>query len=93
MASGNYIHICLEPKQGIKMETIVEKMNLAVDWFRYTDTNWVVYTTSDISKWQRRLKEFADPDGSLFICELNINNRNGWMSKDFWKWLRKERKK
>ncbi len=91
MASGKYIQVYLDPKQGIMMETIEKTMNIAVDWFRYSDTNWVVYTTSDINKWHGRLKKFADPDGNLFICELNINNRNGWMTKDFWVWLRKDR--
>jgi hypothetical protein len=91
MANKKFIHIYLDPKPGITREMIEKKIDLAIDWIRYTDTTWIVYTTSDIEKWQVRLKEFVIPEGSLFICELNINNRNGWMIKSFWEWVQKKR--
>lgn len=68
-------------------------MNLAVDWFRYGDSNWIVYTTSDAKKWYSRLQPFAEPGGHVLICKLDLSDRWGFMTKKLWEWLRKPRTK
>lgn len=88
---ATYYHIYIKPKDGISLEEVEKKMNLALDWFRYDSTCYVVYSTSNTDKWIERLKPLVDPKGRLFICELNIQKRNGWMTRDFWNWLKKER--
>ena len=91
MANGTFIHVYINPKQGVTREKIEEKLNLGVDWYRYTSNLYIVYTTSAISKWQSRLQELVEPDGYMFICEFNIRNHNGWMAQDFWDWINKSR--
>ena len=91
MARAVYYHIYIKTKEGITTDKVEEKMNLALDWFRYDKGLYVVYSTSDVKKWMTRLKPLAESGGKLFICELNEDNRNGWMNKDFWKWLREDR--
>ncbi len=91
MTSGRFYHIYIEPKDGVDLDTVTKKMNLGVDWFRYNRSNWVVYSTSSVEKWMSRLRPLVEPTGNLFVCELSIDNRNGWMSRRFWDWLKKER--
>ncbi|WP_316634716.1 hypothetical protein [uncultured Flavobacterium sp.] len=86
-----FIHIYIKPKKGISREVIEKKISLALDWYRYDDNLYIVYTSSDISKWQERLVSYVKDSGRLFICELKISKRNGWLNKDFWIWLKKER--
>jgi hypothetical protein len=88
---GKYINIFINPKAGIAREDIEKKMNLAIDWYRYNDNAYIVYTTSDANKWQDRLLEFVKDEGGLFICELNTSNRSGFMTSSFWDWLEKKR--
>jgi len=88
---GNFYHVFIEPKEGVTPQQVEDKMNLAVDWFRCTRNVWVLYTTSDHDKWQERLRPLVDPKGSLFICRLDVNERNGWMIRTFWDWLNKPR--
>ncbi len=85
---ADFYHVFIQSKVGVSPDQVEEKMNLAVDWFRCTPNVWVLYSTSDEDKWQSRLKPLVVPRGSLFICRLDIANRNGWMSKQFWKWIR-----
>lgn len=85
---ADFYHIFIQPKKGVTTDEVEEKMNLAIDWFRFTRNVWIVYTTSDEDKWQRRLKPLVKPEGSLFICRLNISLRNGWMTRDFWDWIK-----
>jgi hypothetical protein len=87
MPKAIYYQIYLVPKEGVDNEMVKKKIDLSLDWFKYDNSMWVVYSTSDVIKWQTRLKPLVEPTGSLFICEINLENRNGWMDKKFWEWL------
>lgn len=83
-----FYSIYISPKKDSSFEQVEEEMNKALDWFRVNQSFWIVYSSSDINKWMARLKKLVNPDGTLFICELNIKNRNGWMTEKFWDWLK-----
>lgn len=91
MANGVFMHIYISPRKDITRDKVEEKINLGLDWYRYTNEIYIVYTTSDVTKWQGRLLELVDPGGFMFICEFNIRKYNGWMAKDFWDWIEKKR--
>lgn len=87
----SFLHVYLRPKTGTPESSVLEKMNIALDWYRYSDTNWVIKTNSDITKWQARLKPLVDDkSGFLFIVEINLKKRQGWMPSTFWAWCRGE---
>lgn len=88
MAKARYYHVYIVGKKGVKLENIQKKMDLALGWFRYDRKNWIVYSTSDINKWMSRLQPLVKPDGSLFICAFDVTYHNGWMTEDFWKWIK-----
>lgn len=81
-------HIFIRPKIGVTDEQVKEKMDLAVDWYKYSDYCWIVKTTSKAQKWQTRLRPLVDPGGALLIIKLDAADRQGWMAKNLWKWLR-----
>ena len=89
---GKFLHIYIDSRNKFDISEIEKQMNLAVDWYRLDEKLYIVYTTSNISKWQERLIKFGNAGGIFFICQLDLNNRNGWMNKDFWEWLKKSRK-
>ena len=91
MSKAVFYQIYVVPKEGISYETIEKKIDLGLDWFKYDKALYVVYSTSDVKKWMLRLRPLVEKDGRLFICELNISNRNGWMNRSFWTWLKKKR--
>ncbi len=86
---ANFLHIYIRVRPYITSEQIEEKMNLALDWFRYDKKCYIVYTTSSIDKWIKRLEPFVKPNGLMFICKFDTSQRNGWMSPKFWEWLHK----
>jgi hypothetical protein len=93
MPIAKFYHITINPKKGKTTQDIETQMNKALDWYRYNNTCYVVYSTSDVKTLMGRLKDLVDPDGLLFITELNISNRNGWMPKAFWEWIKKDKTK
>ena len=88
--TAEFLHIFVSPKAGVTQDQLEDKLSLAVDWLRYGEGVYVVYTTSDVDTWKRRLIEFVKPDGCLFICKLDIKKRQGWMMKDFWEGIKEK---
>ena len=92
MPTAIMYHIYLKPKADVTTDQVQAKINLALDWFKYGDNCWIVESTSDVAKWQTRLKPLVDPAGYFFICKIDISVRQGWMSKSFWEWLKGKKK-
>ena len=91
MAKAKYYMIFIDRNKDSNYENVKEKMNLAIDWYRIRENLWIVYTTSDQFKWYERLKNLVKNDGHVFICLLDIHQRQGWMKNKFWSWLKKDR--
>jgi len=83
----NFYHIFILPKAGVTREMVEKKLNQALHWYRYNDRCYVVYTSSNESKWFARLDPLVSPTGNLFICKLDPNNYHGRMQPSFWKWF------
>ena len=88
MPTGRFYVIYIDRDPDVSYEDLKNKMDLARDWYRITSRYWIVYTTSDAEKWYGRLKKFVANSGNLLICRLDVTERQGWMSGDFWDWLR-----
>ncbi len=80
--------IYIDRDPDVSYEDVKKKMDLALDWYRITSQYWIVYTTSDSEKWYSRLSRFVANSGKLFICRLDLSERQGWMSREFWDWMR-----
>ena len=91
MSNGTFLHIYISQKNGVTSEQVEAQLNLSIDWYRYAGNSYVVYTTSNIEKWMGRLKPLVESDGRLLIFEIKVHSRNGWMTQDFWDWLKKPR--
>jgi hypothetical protein len=73
-------------------EAINKVLNKASDWISYAPNCWIVYSTQEKAEvWYTRLKKVIDDDDSIFVCELTILNRQGWLPQNVWEWIDKER--
>lgn len=65
--------------------------NIAIDWLRYTPNCWVLYTTASADWWYERIRHHMTQPDRVFICELNIQNKSGWLDNWVWTWINKSR--
>ena len=49
---------------------------------------YLIYTEYDIDSIYRQIKAILDSDDHIFICEIDLSNRQGWLPKSVWKWIR-----
>jgi hypothetical protein len=90
MATAKFYMIYIKRNSDVTLDQVEEKMDLANDWFRVKADLWIVYSTSDTEKWYSRLSPFVKTNGNVFICKLDVDERQGWMNKSFWSWLKRE---
>lgn len=89
--AAHFFMIYIERKSDVTYDGVKKKMDHALDWYRIKEDIWIVYSTSDPEKWYERLGPLVKESGNLFVCQLDVSNRQGWMPKEFWKWLKKSR--
>lgn len=88
MATAEFYIIYIERLESVSYDAVKEKMDLCYSWYRFNEKMWIVYSNRDIDKLYNRFASLVKESGSLFICKLDINTRQGWMNKKFWAWIR-----
>ena len=58
---------------------------------RYAPNCWIIYTAKDARTWYSRVKPLLEKGDRVLICELNTENKQGWLENWMWKWLNKAR--
>lgn len=87
----NYIlHVGIALDTERKARELDDIFNKAKDWIRYAPNCWLVYTNSDPAKWYGRLKAHLS-DEPFLIVEVDLNNRQGYLPKEAWDWIKKQR--
>lgn len=66
---------------------LVPVFDQALDWIRYSETNWIVWTTSSEQVWFERIRPNLGPNDSVLIVRIDPPNAAGWMPKRIWDWL------
>jgi hypothetical protein len=75
-----------------KRALIEQELNRAADWLRYLPGNWLIYTSQPAKVWYQRLSQLPGMEArNMFICEVDLNNRSGFLRTSAWDWIRKDR--
>jgi hypothetical protein len=87
-----FLHISFNfRRRAAPTESIETQLEKALDWIRYMPTCYLLYTRTDAQTWYTRLRKVIDEDDHIFVVELNIENRQGWLPKTVWEWIRQDR--
>lgn len=86
---AHFVHVFIQPKTEKSRNDVEKVLNRAKDWFRYGPGLYVLYTNSSTATWKERLIDLVKPGGNLFIVKIEMQERKGFMSDQFWEWIRK----
>ena len=82
-----FYHVCINPKTGVGRLEIEQALDLCIDWFRYSQGVYIVYTTSPSTKLFARLQPLIDEQGMLMVYKFDRHHYMGYMSMAFWNWF------
>jgi len=83
-----FLHIGFSFVTEPELEELEKTFDKALDWYRYAPNCWVVWTSTSSQNWYSRLKKHLAEDDLVFICEIEIGKRSGWMPKKFWNFIK-----
>lgn len=86
-----YLHVAFSFRTENKSLALEPVFNKAIDWIRYTPTNWLLWTNRDAADWYRRVKPILDDGDHVFIAEVDLDQRAGWLPKSVWNWINEDR--
>jgi hypothetical protein len=88
-----HLGVYFEEPGAPTVEAIQGVLNGATDWYRYSPNCWLIYTNNGPGIWNKRLKNLPGmtEHASYFICEVNLQNRSGWLRQSVWDWINKDR--
>lgn len=72
---------------GVHLDEVQGLLNHGHSWFRFSATSWVVCTNEVALVWSNRLAPVVRPHGTVLICRLDVTDRFGWMTQEFWGWF------
>ena len=76
-------------KPGRNYDDLYETIKSAPGWIRVMDSYWFINTTESVNVWSDRLRQAIDQNDSLFVVDISGQNRQGWVNKQVWEWLKK----
>ena len=74
-----------------QITALVEVFNDADDWVRYAPNCWLIWDDKTPRYWFKRVQRMVGEEPSIFICEVDLANRSGWLPKTVWEWINRER--
>ncbi len=75
------------------LPAIEESLNKARDWLKYAPNCWLLYTSNTEKIWADRMRLIVGEKASIFVVEINIRSKFGYMPKFVWEWIEKNIKK
>lgn len=85
-----YYHISINLKTGIILKNSLIKRILEehVNWIKYMPNCYIVVSDDSIDTIYNKIKTLLDEGEHVFICELKLENRQGWLPKSVWNWIK-----
>jgi hypothetical protein len=66
--------------------------DLAEDWAVYGVASYIIYSREDVYTWQGRMMAVISQSDQFFICEIaDIKASGGFLPKNIWEWINKDR--
>jgi hypothetical protein len=91
-----FLHLTVNVKSGegiVERRLVEERLNKAKDWLRYAPNSWLIYTSHNAVHWGNVLRsiDVVSANTTFLICEVNLENRSGWLNRSVWDWINKNR--
>jgi hypothetical protein len=89
---AKYLHVTVNCyARPVPEEQLTKLFDTSLDWIKYAPNCWILWTTTSPQDWHPYIRRVLHEDDIFLICELNMENRQGWLPRRIWDWIRKER--
>jgi hypothetical protein len=90
-----FYFVMVNARSGVTIEDVqrVLLVNPVTNYYRIAPNVWI----AKVADWpyanhattiSARLQPLVEPTGRHLVVQMNVADREGWMDKEFWTWLR-----
>lgn len=92
---ARFIHIGFNfyaPALG-RTAALEKTFNLALDWIRYEEHCWILYSNTELDTWRDRIRKLPSisENDSFFLTEFSQGEYSGYQHKAVWDFMGKAR--
>ena len=69
-------------------DALYDRLKSASSWWHYLDSTWLIYTTESLDTWRQKVQDAIGTDDLFIIIDITKQQRNGWLPKKAWEWIR-----
>ncbi|HIF9218110.1 TPA: hypothetical protein ACX6QF_003657 [Photobacterium damselae] len=73
---------------GQKYENIYSVIRSFGGYNHIMESTWLVSTSLSASQVFDKFTSYLDNNDKMFISKVNVNEYQGWLDEDTWKWIR-----
>lgn len=73
---------------GKDYEKLYNVLKSAEGWWHYLESTWILRTSQSLSSWSDKIMNTIDENDSFIIVDITKSDRNGWLDKKAWEWLK-----
>lgn len=84
-----FIMITITPDAKFDLLQLEEALDKAVDWIQFFPNCWLVFTGVSSKSWFKRVQRVIGDRRRIFVCDVEIAERGGYMPRVFWDFLAK----
>ena len=76
-------------KPGKHYESLHITLKTAVSWWHYLDSTWIIKSEQPVNYWSEKIRGVIDKNDNFLIVDITKQNRQGWLPKKAWDWIRR----
>lgn len=84
-----FLHISFTANEETNFEEIKKKLDYSKDWVQYIPGCFIIKTLKSVNSWYLTLKDLIGESNNIFICKIDLNERQGWLPEWVWDWIYK----
>jgi hypothetical protein len=73
--------------EGIDVDMLAAAFNKGLDWTILNDNSFLIKTISDAQRWYGRIEPLLGDTHTVFICRVDLTDRQGFLPKQLWDWI------
>lgn len=70
----------------------ITKFSEVTDWFHFMESSYILISKSPASVLGEKIRNVI-PEHRFLIVEIDLRERDGWLPKEAWEWIAKNRLK
>lgn len=73
-----------------KMHEIIKNSPYIKTWWHYLGSTYILVSEDSLDTVHQHIMK-SYPKHRYFLAEVNLHNKNGWLPKEAWEWIKKHR--